>query len=112
MKTKLIVLRLPAALLGLLGSGFMNAEDYPETTRTLQPAEGCVFMTTLGTQSSKGCSVYKSARNTAQNEDVLKRFGNNSGEEFLSFLQTRESLVVNNDKGWKQWYDNMSSRIL
>ena len=57
-------------------------------------------------------NVYQSAKNTAQREDVLNGFGNNGGEEFLSFLQTGESLVVNKDDDWKQWYDNMSGRIL
>jgi len=57
-------------------------------------------------------NVYQSAKNTAQRDDVLSGFGNNGGEEFLSFLQTGESLVVNKDKDWKQWYDNMSGRIL
>ncbi len=57
-------------------------------------------------------NVYQSAKNTAQREDVLNGFGNNGGEEFLSFLQTGESLVVNKDNDWKQWYDNMSGRIL
>ncbi|WP_432412775.1 hypothetical protein [Rasiella sp. SM2506] len=57
-------------------------------------------------------NVYQSAKNTAQRDDVLNGFGNNGGEEFLSFLQTGESLVVNKDDDWKQWYDNMSGRIL
>jgi len=57
-------------------------------------------------------NVYNSAKNVAQQEDVLNGFGNNGGEEFLSFLQTGESLVVNKDDGWKQWYDDMSGRIL
>jgi len=57
-------------------------------------------------------NVYNSAKNVAQQEDVLNGFGNNGGEEFLSFLQTGESLVVNKDDGWKKWYDNMSGRIL
>jgi len=56
--------------------------------------------------------VYQSAKNTAQREDVLNGFGNNGGEEFLSFLQTGESLVVNKDKDWKKWYDDMSGLIL
>ncbi|QIE60286.1 hypothetical protein G5B37_12150 [Rasiella rasia] len=56
--------------------------------------------------------VYESAKNTAQRSDVLNGFGNNGGEEFLSFLQTGESLVVNKDEDWKDWYDNMSGRIL
>jgi len=57
-------------------------------------------------------NVYQSAKQTAQQEDVLNGFGNNGGEEFLSFLQTGESLVVNDDKDWKKWYDDMSGRIL
>ncbi|MBT8262575.1 MAG: hypothetical protein KJO05_07115 [Bacteroidia bacterium] len=57
-------------------------------------------------------NVYQSAKKTAQREDVLNGFGNNGGEEFLSFLQTGESLLVNRDKEWKDWYDDMSGRIL
>jgi hypothetical protein len=56
--------------------------------------------------------VYNAAKNVAQREDVLNGFGNNGGEEFLSFLQTGESLVVNKDDDWKDWYDDMSGRIL
>ncbi|MCW9036855.1 hypothetical protein [Altibacter sp.] len=57
-------------------------------------------------------NVYKAAKETAQREDVLNGFGNNGGEEFLSFLQTGESLLVNQDKDWKKWYNDMSGRIL
>ena len=57
-------------------------------------------------------TVYQSAKNTAQREDVLNGFGNNGGEEFLSFLQTGESLVVNQDNDWKDWYDDMSSSTI
>ncbi len=57
-------------------------------------------------------NVYQSAKKTAQREDVLNGFGNNGGEEFLSFLQTGESLLVNDDEDWKNWYDDMSGRIL
>jgi len=56
--------------------------------------------------------VYESGKNTAQRQDVLNGFGNNGGEEFLSFLQTGESMVVNKDEQWKGWYDNMSGRVL
>ncbi len=56
--------------------------------------------------------IYESAKNRAQQEDVMVGFGNNGGEEFLSFLQTGESLVVNQDKDWRKWYDDMSGRIL
>jgi len=57
-------------------------------------------------------NVYNSAKTAAQRDDVMRGFGNNGGEEFLSFLQTGESLVVNQDQDWKQWYDDMSGRIM
>jgi len=57
-------------------------------------------------------NVYESAKKTAQREEVLDGFGNNGGEEFLSYLQTGESLVVNKDEEWKDWYNEMSGRIL
>lgn len=57
-------------------------------------------------------NVYQSAKQTAQREDVVSGFGNNGGEEFLSFLQTGESLTVNDDNDWTKWYDDMSGRIL
>ncbi len=56
--------------------------------------------------------VYEAAKQTAQREDVLNGFGNNGGEEFLSYLQTGESLLVSKDEDWKKWYDDMSGRIL
>jgi len=56
--------------------------------------------------------IYESAKQTAQQDEVMDGFGNNGGEEFLSFLQTGESLVVNQDSDWKKWYDDMSGRIL
>ena len=61
---------------------------------------------------SASYNVYNAAKATAQRQDVLNGFGNNGGEEFLSFLQTGESLAVNKDKDWKKWYDDMSGRIL
>ncbi|MEX0362567.1 MAG: hypothetical protein AB3N10_16445 [Allomuricauda sp.] len=57
-------------------------------------------------------NVYESAKQTAQKDEVLDGFGNNGGEEFLSYLQTGESMLVNKDEDWKNWYDNMSGRIL
>ncbi|GGD18256.1 hypothetical protein [Flavobacterium orientale] len=56
--------------------------------------------------------VYNSAKVTAMKDDVLSGFGNNGGEEFLSFLQTGESMVVNHDDDWKKWYDNIGGRMM
>jgi hypothetical protein len=56
--------------------------------------------------------VYQSAKVQAQRDDVMDGFGNNGGEEFLSYLQTGESLIINKDNEWQKWYDNMSGRLL
>lgn len=56
--------------------------------------------------------VYESAKISAQNDAVITGFGNNGGEEFLSYLQTGESLLINEDESWKNWYDNMSAKML
>jgi hypothetical protein len=57
-------------------------------------------------------NIYNAAKQKAQEDAVMSGYGNNGGEEFLSFLQTGESLVVNDDNDWKQWYDNTSGRII
>jgi len=57
-------------------------------------------------------TVNKEAKDMAQREDVLTGYGNNGGEEFLSFLQTGESLIINGDEGWKKWFDNTSGSLL
>jgi hypothetical protein len=61
---------------------------------------------------STSYEVYQSAKVQAQQNDVMDGFGNNGGEEFLSYLQTGESMIINKDDSWKKWYDNMSGRLL
>lgn len=63
-------------------------------------------------QYATAYEVYQSAKVEAQREDVMTGFGNNGGEEFLSYLQTGESMIINKDNSWQQWYDNVSGRLL
>ncbi len=56
--------------------------------------------------------VYQSAKIKAQDKNVTTGFGNNGGEEFLSFLQTGESMIINQDLEWKKWFDNTSGQLL
>jgi phage anti-repressor protein len=56
--------------------------------------------------------VRKAASSRAQDKEVLRGFGNNGGEEFLSFLMTGESLIMSQDNSWKKWYDETSARLL
>jgi hypothetical protein len=56
--------------------------------------------------------IYNSAKNQAQDKTVMNGFGNNGGEEFISFLQTGESMVIGKDMAWKKWYDNIAATLL
>lgn len=49
---------------------------------------------------------------TAQRADVMSGFGNNGGEEFLSYLQTGEGLIIARDTTWKNWYVNISGKMI
>lgn len=56
--------------------------------------------------------IYKSSKIVAQSDQVMTGYGNNGGEEFLSFLQTGEGMVVNQDIEWKDWYNKISIRMI
>lgn len=56
--------------------------------------------------------INQSAKRLAQDDNVMTGFGNNGGEEFLSYLQTGEGLIMSKDMDWHKWYDKMSGRML
>lgn len=56
--------------------------------------------------------VYKAAKVQAMDNKVMSGYGNNGGEEFMSFLQTGESMLVKQDNDWKNWYDNVSGKLI
>jgi hypothetical protein len=61
---------------------------------------------------STAYNVYNSAKATAQQDKVMNGFGSNGGEEFMSYLQTGESMIINKDNDWKKWYDNISGKLV
>ena len=63
-------------------------------------------------KSETSYNVFESAKKTAQRSDVMSGFGNNGGEEFLSFLQTGEGLVIAKDNSWRNWYDDVSGKMV
>lgn len=79
---------------------------------TAQNLEKIGFSESESREYATAYQVYESAKNTAQRDDVMSGFGNNGGEEFLSYLQTGEGMVINKDDQWTKWYDNVSGRLL
>lgn len=58
--------------------------------------------------------AYKTNRQAARqiNSDaVLSGFGNNGGEEFLSYMMTSESMILTGGKEWNDWNKKMESRL-
>lgn len=63
-------------------------------------------------KANNAYKVYNSTKSVAQDEKVMNGFGNNGGEEFLSYLQTGESMVIGKDTDWKKWYENISGHLI
>ena len=56
--------------------------------------------------------INQAAKQQAQRNDVMDGFGSNGGEEFLSYLQTGEGMIISKDQEWKKWYDNITGRLV
>lgn len=66
-------------------------------------------------EAQKYATAYQikdAAASRAQDKDVISGFGNNGGEEFISYLMTGESLVIGGNNEWKTWYEQMSGRLV
>jgi hypothetical protein len=66
-------------------------------------------------EAQKYATAYKikgAAVARAQDSKVESGFGSNGGEEFLSYLQTGESLIIGGGNEWKSWYEKMSGRLV
>ena len=57
-------------------------------------------------------SINQASQSQAVREDVMQGFGNNGGEEFMSFLMTGESMLMQGGNDWKKWYDMMSGKLV
>ena len=71
----------------------------------------------VGIDASKATTLTRAfAQNRAQlklldNEQMLSGFGNNGGEEFLSYMLTSESLVLQGGDAWPKWKQKMHTRM-
>ena len=79
---------------------------------SVQNLEAIGFSKDEALEYSTSYEVYQAGKGQAQRDDVMAGFGNNGGEEFLSYLQTGESMIIGKDNSWKNWYDNTSGRLL
>lgn len=81
-------------------------ENQPVTVGTLRQA---------GKSEADAEELYDAyQRNQATNEmlegdDIWTGFGNNGGEEFLSYLMTSESKVISGGEAWDRWHARLSN---
>ncbi len=85
------------------------AKDAPVTVETLTDAG---YSAGEAEKMNTAYQVYSAASRQSQQDNVVSGFGNNGGEEFLSFLQTGESLVIGKDATWKNWYGQTTGRLV
>jgi hypothetical protein len=74
-------------------------------------------LTSLGVEPAKArdlADAYRqneAAKEMLQSESVMAGFGNNGGEEFLSYMMTGESLVLSGGNDWAAWLAQMQNRL-
>ena len=93
-----------------------KAKKAGKLDKNAKVTEETLVIAGLSTSESKNFStaykVNEAAKGEALREDVMEGFGNNGGEEFLSFLMTGESMLMQGGDGWKKWYDMMSGKLV
>ncbi|MCI5057969.1 MAG: hypothetical protein MRY83_17785 [Flavobacteriales bacterium] len=55
---------------------------------------------------------YHKAQELSMDKKVQIGFGNDGGEEYISFLQSGEGMIMAKDEKWHDWYDSIASRLL
>lgn len=85
------------------------SQNAPATEENLEKAG---FSRSEAKRYANAYQTYQKAKEVAQDDNVMVGFGNNGGEEFLSYLQTGESLIIAKDNTWKKWYNNISGRLV
>jgi len=93
-------------------SAIADGDLPPEAEPTVANLQKIGYNKDQALKANTSYNVYNKAKVVAQDARTISGFGSNGGEEFLSFLQTGESMIVNQDKEWEKWYDNVSGRLL
>lgn len=60
---------------------------------------------------SKSYQQFKATAVRSQDDSVMSGFGNNGGEEFLSFMMTSESMVIAGGEEWNKWKGKMNDLL-
>jgi hypothetical protein len=56
-------------------------------------------------------AVNQSSTRTLQSDDIWNGFGNNGGEEYLSYMMTSEALAQQGKEAWLKWRQSIESKF-
>ncbi len=86
---------------GTLKDDKVNEDNLMDMGMTQEDAEHYTYAWTAN----------ETAKAQLNDESLLSGFGNNGGEEFLSFMMTSEALVISGGEEWLDWNKKMHDRM-
>jgi hypothetical protein len=86
---------------GTLSNGEVSADNFKKLGYTDEEAANYAY----------SWKANDKAKEQLQNDAVLAGFGNNGGEEFLSFMMTSEALVMSGGEEWLDWSKRMNDML-
>ncbi|MDX2285772.1 MAG: prenyltransferase/squalene oxidase repeat-containing protein [Bacteroidia bacterium] len=99
--------RAEAAVREARDAGTLSA-DAPVSTETLKQIG---YDDAEASSMAEDYNANQAAVKAIQNESVLSGFGNNGGEEFLSFMMTSEAMALQGGDAWTQWRARMENTL-
>lgn len=83
-----------------------------DTVMSVENLEKAGFSNNEAVKYNTAFMVNSSSNKLAQSNAVMTGFGSNGGEEFYSYLQTGEGLIISHDTTWRNWYTNVSNKLV
>jgi hypothetical protein len=84
-----------------------EAVDFADTDAVTKRLKEAGYDENRAAQLAQAGAQRKAQLDRLNDPNLLKGFGNNGGEEFLSFLMTSEALVVSGGEPWTAWNTRM-----
>jgi len=102
------------ALQDSVNTGVAQEAELRERAESDAPEEAQLALERLG-EIEDGRRVHRELQDQVvgrlDDDRFVAGFGSNGGEEFLSYMNISESLVVNADDTWRQWDEAMAQNL-
>jgi hypothetical protein len=96
----------------ILPSSFLDNESKPKDEATISLALQDKGITReKADRMANSYTVNQLSTKTLENEDIWSGFGNNGGEEYLSYMMTSEALAHQDHDKWVQWRQTIEPKF-